>query len=132
MISLPLSLSQFLTMQFIFGGTRRSCNISYVESFLILRGVVWTKNDRTKTINLYRNESNKQVSQITTEQTKATSCISLCFSPHFNMANKNAIIPASTAAIATLTCRHRSNFYLSLNQLPPRTCCRSFGSCYKT
>ena len=103
MISLPLSLSQFLTMQFIFGGTRRSCNISYVKSFLILRGVVLTKNDRTKTIDYYRNESNKQVSQITTEQTKAMSCISLCFSPHFNMANKNAIIPASTAAIATLS-----------------------------
>ena len=31
------------------------------------------------------------------------SCVLLCFAPHFNMANKNAFIPASTAVIAILS-----------------------------
>ena len=129
MISLPLSLSQFLTMQFIFGGTRRSCNISYVESFLILRGVVWAKNDRTKTIITEMSQLNKSVKlpQNKLRQCHAFHCVFRLIS---TWRTKTRLFPQVLLLLQPR--RHRSNFYLSLNQLPPRTCCRSFGSCYKT
>lgn len=131
MTSLPLSLSQFMTIQykFIFGGTRRSCNKSYVKSFLILRGVVWAENDRTKTIITEMNQINKSV-KLPLNKLRQCHVFHCVFRLISTWRTKTRLFPQ--VLLLLQPCRHRSNFYLPLNQLPPRTCCRSFGSCYKT